>query len=657
MIRDWRIAATAVLALLAYPAAGRAQTAPAQQAAPARATAAVGSVPLPASSNSSSIHGVVVDQSGAPLTDVRVRILGAAMVVSVTDAHGAFDAASLPQGQYVVRAYLAGYAVARSERLTLGAGSAPSLRLTMMREGEQPTVNPAPSKPSQLEAGFGIAAAPKETESTASRNARDQTEGDSAESDSAGGQDHSESVWRLRHLPRSPLKDQTASAGLPDSLGSQGFVPDPMAMLERAVGTSVRMASALLDLSLSGQVNLLTSGAFDRPEQLFSANQFARNVAYVSLGSNAGDLGNWTVRGAMTQGDVSSWILAGSVVAPDTSRHAYDMGMSYSMQRYAGGNPAALAAITDGARNAAEIYGFDRWDLAPRLTLGYGARYSHYDYLTGGGWFSPRVSATLTPVDRLRVRVLAARRMVAPGAEEFAPTMSAGLWLPPERTFSTLLARDEFRVERSDHYELAVEHDIDRAVVVSFRTYRQNVDDQLATFFNVHRGTAGASDLGHYYVATAGDVRARGWTAGVSHQVGTVQSRIEYTLTRASWSPAVTADALTRATPTAARLRMDDLADITTSLRAEIRRSATRLFVLYRINSGFARLDDARTAARFDVQINQSLPFLNFNDARWEMLLDVRNFFREAAADASAYDEVLVVHPPKRIVGGVLVRF
>lgn len=657
MIRDWHIAVTTALALLIYPAAGHAQTVLPSQAGSARAAAEVRSFSLPASFSSGSIQGVVVDQSGAPLAHVRVRILGAAMAVNVTDAHGAFHAASLPPGQYVVRAYLAGYAVARSDRLTLQAGSAPSLRFTLVREGEPARANPAQSTPTQLEAGFGMIAAPQATASTDSRNARDQTEDDSAEGGSAGGQNHSESVWRLRHLPRSPLKDQAANAGLPESLGSRSFVPDPMAMLQRAVGTSVRMASALLDLSLSGQVNLLTSGAFDRPEELFSANQFTRNVAYVSLGSNAGDLGHWTVRGAMTQGDVSSWILAGFIVAPETNRHAYDMGMSYSMQRYAGGNPAALAAITDGARNAAEIYGFDRWNLAPGFALGYGARYSRYDYLTGGGWFSPRVSATFTPLDRLRVRVLAARRMVAPGAEEFVPTMSAGLWLPPERTFSPLLAHDEFRVERSDHYELAVERDIDRGVVVAFRTYRQNVDNQLATFFNVHRGTTGASDLGHYYVATAGDVQAHGWTAAVSHQAGIVQSKIEYTLTRATWTPGVTAEALTRATPTAARLRMDGLTDVTTSLRAVIPQSATRLFVLYRINSGFARLDEAHTGARFDVQINQSLPFLNFNDAQWEMMLDVRNLFREPAADASTYDEILVVHPPKRIVGGIVVRF
>jgi hypothetical protein len=48
---------------------------------------------------------------------------------------------------------------------------------------------------------------------------------------------------------------------------------------------------------------------------------------------------------------------------------------------------------------------------------------------------------------------------------------------------------------------------------------------------------------------------------------------------------------------------------------------------------------------------------LNFSNARWEMLLAVRNFFREDGWEQSVYDERLVVRPPKRLVGGVTLRF
>jgi hypothetical protein len=35
----------------------------------------------------------------------------------------------------------------------------------------------------------------------------------------------------------------------------------------------------------------------------------------------------------------------------------------------------------------------------------------------------------------------------------------------------------------------------------------------------------------------------------------------------------------------------------------------------------------------------------------------VRNLFRADLIDSSVYDELLVVRPPKRVVGGVTVKF
>ena len=67
--------------------------------------------------------------------------------------------------------------------------------------------------------------------------------------------------------------------------------------------------------------------------------------------------------------------------------------------------------------------------------------------------------------------------------------------------------------------------------------------------------------------------------------------------------------------------------------------------------------DRAPIDSRFDVQVRQSLPFMDFSTAKWEMLIGVRNFFRETATDQSVYDELLVVHPPKRIVGGLTLKF
>ena len=119
--------------------------------------------------------------------------------------------------------------------------------------------------------------------------------------------------------------------------------------------------------------------------------------------------------------------------------------------------------------------------------------------------------------------------------------------------------------------------------------------------------------------------------------------------------------AIARWAPGAIRPRQEDIHDVTTSLETELPRTATRVFVLYKLNSAFARGDDPTRPSfdyRFDVQVNQALPFMPFsNTARWEVLVGLRNLFRDPNDAGSIYDELLVVRPPKRMVGGVLIRF
>jgi hypothetical protein len=97
----------------------------------------------------------------------------------------------------------------------------------------------------------------------------------------------------------------------------------------------------------------------------------------------------------MTQGDLSSWIVAGSYSSIASASHAYELGMSYSTQRYDGGNAAALGAIRDSPRNVGGVYGYDEWTVSPRLVLGYGAGYTRYDYLSGPGLWALASSVTV----------------------------------------------------------------------------------------------------------------------------------------------------------------------------------------------------------------------------------------------------------------------
>ena len=105
--------------------------------------------------------------------------------------------------------------------------------------------------------------------------------------------------------------------------------------------------------------------------------------------------------------------------------------------------------------------------------------------------------------------------------------------------------------------------------------------------------------------------------------------------------------------------------NVSTRVEAKLPETATRVLVLYKVGNGYAHAPaasdlgtDRTVDSRFDVQVRQSLPFMNFTSAKWEMLVGVRNFFYEPGADAqSVFDELLVVRPPKRIVGGLTMQF
>ena len=590
-----------------------------------------------------SIHGIVQDEKGAPVVGAMVSALGATTSFATTDRIGQFELRTLSPGPYLVRAHLSGYIPSRGQIVDVRPSSRVSSSISLRRVSspiaaaigsdgdlEPPSITP-PDVPAIVD------------------------------------DDHGETAWRVRHARRSILKDATVPAEIlaDDGPGENAFAPG--GFFSRAVESPAHLATSLFSgTAFTGQLNLLTTGSFDTPQQLFTSDSFSHSVAFVSLGASAGTSGDWTVRGALTQGDLASWIVAGSYATRSPARHRYDVGLSYATQRYDGGNPAALQTVTDGSRNAGAIYGFDTFTISPLITLTYGARYSRYDYLADRSLISPRVGVTIAPADRFRVSTLVSSRAIAPGAEEFLPPSDNGIWLPPQRTFSSLDPRQQLRSERSTHVDVELERDLPAGSTFMFRVFRQHVDDQLATLFGVHIPGVPPSDVGHYFVANVGSIDAAGWSAGLRTAIADrVHASLEYSLARANWTTA-DAEYVLLIAPSALRAETESIHDVTTAVETEVPETSTRVMVVYRMSNAFARpgagssqgqSDRPALDGRFDVQVRQSLPFMNFSSAHWEMLLAVRNFFREGTSDQSLYDELLVVRPPKRVVGGLTLRF
>lgn len=621
----------------------------------------------PAESLTGVIDGIVRNDKGEPVAGVVVTAIGATTVFAVTDDQGHYELANLPPGPYLLRAHSSGYLAPRSRTIDVRASVRTASSFAIRRAEAAPTILAAGIGPvgnaAQATEAPPAAAPATGTDTSAEAGANGQPTATATPND-----DHSETAWRLRHLRRGVLREVT----IPGEFPAEFFDDQPeetqtiAVMLGRAVSSPARAATSFFaDAPLSGQVNILTSNMFDSPDQLQSGGSMARGIAYLKLGAPVGEQGDWTVRGALTDGDLAAWIVAGNYQTRPGARHARDIGMSYSTQRYGGGNPLALREMRDGARNAGSLYAFETYTLSPAITLAYGARYERYDYLEQRNLISPRAEVTLKPFADTRVAVAVSSRADAPGAQEFQPPTDEGIWLPPQRTFSSASpggAGVGLRAERATQVRAGLERDFGPTTIV-VSAFGQHVDDQMVTLFGADVSNYPAANRGHYVVGTAGDVEARGGSVALKADLGPrFRGSVTYSNAIARMTPAASSqvDYLLLLSPSSLRPRAERLQDVTTAIEARVPETATRLLVLYRVGNGFARAGDgvaSRVDSRFDVQLRQSLPFLNFTSAQWEMLIAIRNSFRDIDGDQSVYDELLTVQAPKRIIGGVALRF
>jgi hypothetical protein len=584
------------------------------------------------------VQGIVLDERGRPLEGVVVSAFGSTSVFAVSDSEGRFSFRNVPYGPYVVRAHLQGYLPPRSRLIQVNSTTLTVAAIALTRRGE------SDGDAAVVAAGVG----PSEVPAAVPDDGDDE------------GHDHSEVAWRLRHLKRSVLKEATID-GI-DGIDGTDFLGDSIDGLGWAIGKPAKLASMFANVPWNGQIDLLTSTSFDSPQDLLSMQTWLpRGVAFVALEAPTSS-GHWTMRGAVNQGqgDVSSWIVAASF-ARAPAPHRYEAGLSYGTQSFLRPNAIARSSVADDSRTVGTLYAYDNWTVTPRLAINYGAKYARYDYLRDGVLFSPRASVTVTPTadDSFKIRAGVSHREMAPGAEEFIPP-SGGLWLPPERTFSTLSSRRGFRAERLDHVEVAAEREWANHVVTGVRVFGQRVDNQLVTLFGALPGSP-VLGVSHYYVASAGDFGARGWGVSVSRTVADrLRASLDYTYVDSTWDGPLPAESSLSLLPVVIRRnKRERFHDVTTTVDSTLPGTDTHVFVMYKVNSRFdsARGASADGGARFDMQLTQALPFLSFAGADVEMLMAVRSMFREEMLDTSVYDEVLAIRPPKRIVGGVTVRF
>jgi hypothetical protein len=573
------------------------------------------------------IHGVVRDDVGRGVSGVSIFAMGTTMALARSDRQGHF-AMSVPPGDYILRAAREGYVSTYREAVRVQTSAQLERNITLLRQGVR-TVERTVLTASVL------AALPPAPEQPPAAGTPDHS--------------HSEAAWRLRHLPRSVLRDGAASAIDPAT--------DPFRPAASPRRSSGSPASFFADTDFNGQVNFLTTSTVDGTTGWLPA-QWPRGVASIAVGAPIGTHGDWSVRGALTAGDLASWVLLGEYAARESLAHAFRFGMSYSAQARIDPQAAAVAVPATDVRNVGGIYAFDLWRIRPGLTLDYGVRLDRYDYVASR-FVSPRVGARVTLLKNTHLITVASRRSVAPGADEFLPPASAGLWLPPERTFSSLVGGRPLKAEQVHHFEIGVERAFGPASpTIAVRRFRHSVLNQVATLFGIDE----TRDIGHYYVASPGHVELDGWGVRLSTRMTRrITTSIDYSTGVGVWDHRREARQLRSRAPSVVRPDRERLHDVTTAIDGAIPETGTRLSAVYRLNTAFSSGEPGfrlpSTAGRFDIQVYQGLPFQPIRGGKLEVVFALQSLFRDFRDPGSMYDELLTIAPPKRMMSGVQVRF
>jgi hypothetical protein len=601
----------------------------AQQRAPYKTPQAVWQQ---AALTSGRVRGIVRDELGKGISGVSVAALGTTNVVVQTDSTGRF-VLPLPSGDYMLWARREGYVSTYRDLVMVRPSTSLERTITMTKATPARAV---------MTAGITGASLPSMPGLVDPEHAPDKT------------------AWFINHLKRPVLRDSGTVVAA--AAREQNFRPHTNGFFDWALTSSTRLATSFFaDTDFSGQVNFLTTSAID-PASGWSQPEMPNSIAYLSVSAPVGGVGDWHVRGAMNTADFSSWVLLGEFNARPDRSHAYTGGMAYSTQAYGDERSALMSTVSGDSRSVGAIYARDHWKISNRLELDYGMRWDRYSYIVDSpNMVSPTVSGRAHMFGRTSFVGETSQRMVAPGSSEFLAPAAAGPWLPPQRTFSTLATNGVFRAERVRHYAAGLQQDFSGGRSVSVRRFRQTSDDQAATIFGLNPSGdtwAGA----HYSVAAVGGAVIDGWTMKAE---GALSSRlsgsIEYALADANWNPSATGLLRARAAaPSAVRSGHERLHDVLTTVEMDIPESDTRVSIAYRVNSAFSRpglTASPGLGGRFDMQINQALPFQPVRGGRLEVLVAVSNLLRDRRQTGSMYDELLTIAPPLRILGGVQIRF
>lgn len=544
--------------------------------------------------------GWVEDGRGLPVAGAVISLfgkgVGAAGLVTFSDSTGRFFLPSLPAGSYTVRALRPGH-VAPARQVTVVPNR--ELRFTMSLTPE-----------AEAAVAAAGAAADRAAEAARAKPSRE---------------NERELTWLLRHKRRSVLEAREAG---PRTEGSEA-------------PRTASLDSALPNLGATLELMTHPDGV-GLGDELLDGESPAASLSALRLQGRLSETGTWSLGGLVSESGSTSWRMAAEFVL-EAGEHEIRAGSGYGTRML---RPVAEGP---GARDerVGAIFVQDRWSPNDDVTATVGGRFSHVGFLQRANYIDPTLALELRPAAGSSIQILATRRTLAPGGDLL--TLST---LASAPSIAMAAMEEALQAQRTMRAEVAIEETVGNTVVRAHSYY----EDSRAHLANAFGGDRSARTLRIY---NSGRLSARGMGVTVARSFGSVSGSMTYTYGhgwRSAQGRALPADLQVERVLT---FEEGGFHDFVARVETVIAGSDTRVAGLYRVNSLQPDGDPAAVVtSRFDVQLSQGLPFLGgLTHADWDLLLAIRNFYYEADEWAGALDEVAVLNPPRRVLGGIAVRF
>jgi hypothetical protein len=550
--------------------------------------------------------GWVENTQGLPVSGAVVSLFGRGIrggsLVTMTDSLGQFALPSLPAGSYTLRAIGSGHQPAAARRVTVLPNQESLFTVSLAPESGPSTTaaTPAAEDPSASEEDSGTTVTPREWR------------------------------WLVRHRRRSVLEASDHSTAAAPVV-STASAPAPDGRLADLVG-SVEFLSAPLVLANGADTSSLDGGS---------------SMGALKLGGHFEDGGTWNLGGLVAESSTATWRVAAEFVVRPAEGHELEAGAGFGTRDLRPGTADTEPGALD-TRSLGAIFVRDNWTPNDRVGAALGARYSFVGFIADHNYLDPFASVSVRADRETVLRGSVASHTLAPGGDLLTvATLSSA----PELALARLDQR--VRAERSMRVDVSAERRLGSAATVGAFTFYEDVRDQMS---NSYEGDARARVL---RISNIGAVLVRGIGVTASRRFGpNVQTSVSYTYGQSDRDPVTDGGLGMGAAYHVARFH-----DVVARVETLIDATDTRLAAYCRLNSLRPTDGDPRASrsslltTRFDVQLTQGLPFLqNLTRAEWEVLLSVRNLSYETS-EAGTLDELAVLRPPNRVLGGVSVRF